>query len=512
MLNPPKTSRWLPRLLLAGLCGCCSLRTDAQEAEVPRELYRVRVWFVTDDSPEVTQACDEAFFDRLLRRLDAHFGGGWEPAMVTAPAGLVTPIQRDDPWTYEELLAACPDLKQLEKLYLLGIVWNGVNYELQAREFDTRARQWSFSGVVQVPLASGLLEQAAHVLAVAFSPVGTIGRPRDGMVDVKLHAGDFNGSADSPLMPQPGSLLQVVIRRRRRTEDGVVYSFGAVPWTVLRVRQVELGVARCEIHSGLRSPLRVRGVSQTDRLAIRMVPRYWQTLLQVQVRNAPDKPLPGYQVFAKVPGDSSSTYVGQTDWQGTIALPREDAAPLKIYYVKHGSLLLARLPIVAGQLRELALEVPDDDQRLRAEGALKGVQDRLIDAVARREIHAARIGRRLETRALNETHIAQARELLNLLRQLPGRNEFVRELQILQRNFVSSDASTQNRIDRLFRDTRDVILRNLDPETDKLLTDQINDAERRLQQLRDYQKSNHADGTDTGGSFLPPENGLDDTG
>lgn len=449
--------------------------------------YQVLIWLATDQSPEAASVCGSRFSAALLRQLDRAVAGSWSVTIEPAPVAALDAASAVTELSHEQLLALRPDLAQLGKLSVLSVIWNGAAFELQADEYDLRVRKWNASPRTSVIRADDVMDQAVVALVSAFSPVGTIGRPRDGVVEVRLHAGAYSAGEDSLLVPRPGALMEVVIRRRRRAADGGDYSFSTVPWTVLQVTGSELGVARCEIHSGLRSPLRVRGVSATNRLAIEIRPKYAHTVLRLHVRGKEDDPLTGYQVYARQPGGETSQYIGQTDWQGEVVLPRSTDLPLQTYYIKHGSLVLARLPIVAGHHPELSIGIVNDEQRLRAEGALKGVQDRLIDAVARREIHAARIRRQLDAPNLTEENIEQAQQLLTSLRELPGRNDFVRKMQVLERAFVGGDATTQNRIDRLFRDTRDIMTRNIDPDLEKSLAAQIADAERRLKSLRDYQ-------------------------
>ena len=183
-----------------------------------------------------------------------------------------------------------------------------------------------------------------------------------------------------------------------------------------------------------------------------------------------------------------------------VTLPRDNAAPLKLYYIKHGNLLLSRLPIAAGQERQLEVGVIDDTERLRAEGVVAGIRDRLVDTLARREIKAARITKQLDAPDLDETRIEKAQQLYQELQGLPGRNEFIREIQDRQREFFSGDKTTQNRIDRLFRDTRDVITRTLTTTTEDELAALITDTTQRLRKLRDYQA-----GEETPGSTVPPD-------
>jgi hypothetical protein len=455
------------------------------------ERYRVRLWIAYEAAPEIGLVADDKFRSDLGRSLKAIFGGAWDMQMSAAPPGIGAILPGDTaPLTVQQLKALADGIDDVGKLIVVGIGWNGKEYEVQSREFDARAQVWSISRTHRIGAPSELLSVTLGAIVQTFAPVGTIGKPNKNRVEVALHAGEYSSASEwmgpdgrrigSPLVPQPGSLMQVIIRRRNPRSAEQRYSYSVIPWTILQVNGTQQGESTCTIHSGLRSPLRVRGVSRTDRLAIAIQPRFPQTTLKILSNDEPQRPLSGYQVYAKEIDSKSSRYVGQSDWRGEVALPRDDESPLKFYYLKHGKLLLKRLPIVAGHERELVVEIQDDSQRLRAEGAVKGIQDRLVDSLVRREIKAARIRRQLESRPLDASRISRARELLKEYRELPGRNEFIREIQDRQREFFSGDKSTQNRIDRLFRDVRDSITRSLTTTLEESLVQEIQEVEQRM--------------------------------
>ncbi len=105
-------------------------------------------------------------------------------------------------------------------------------------------------------------------------------------------------------------------------------------------------------------------------------------------------------MFAKKPvaedGTESnpSLRLGLTDWRGMIDIEQSDL-PLRLIYVKNGAHLVARIPVVPGYQPLETVPLPSDDKRLEAEAFVKGMESTVMDLVARREILAARIRRRI---------------------------------------------------------------------------------------------------------------------
>ncbi|NLY03174.1 MAG: hypothetical protein GXY83_44565 [Rhodopirellula sp.] len=141
--------------------------------------------------------------------------------------------------------------------------------------------------------------------------------------------------------------------------------------------------------------------------------------------------------------------------------------PLCVLLVKSGGALLARLPIVPGVEREIVAPVPDDDQRLEAEGFVNGLQEELVDLVTRREVLVARIRGRMA-----EGKFSEAETLLSELRQMKNREEFGRDLDREHKKIYSEDPAVQRRIDKLFTDTQKLLQQHLDPaELEQLIRD-----------------------------------------
>jgi hypothetical protein len=188
-----------------------------------------------------------------------------------------------------------------------------------------------------------------------------------------------------------------------------------------------------------------------ERLALLVRPQFESTTLALKSRGEAPRPLAGYDVFAKLDGDGESALLGQTDWRGQIELPRGDGS-LQVFHIRNGTQLLARLPIVPGHERLLEAPLVDDDGRLQAEGAVAALHTRALDLAARREILAARFRTRLAERKFDE-----AQALLDDFRKLEGRSDLTRSLDQERQYFQAYDRLTQQRIDKLLSEARQLL-------------------------------------------------------
>jgi hypothetical protein len=111
---------------------------------------------------------------------------------------------------------------------------------------------------------------------------------------------------------------------------------------------------------------------------------------------------------------------------------------------------------VPGYLPEVTAPLRNDAQRLEAEGMLLGIQESLVDLVARREVLSHRIRQRIEKGTLEEAEV-----LLRELQRLDTQEDFERRVQRRKQSLSSVDTRAQQKIDQLFADTRPLLGRFL---------------------------------------------------
>ena len=125
------------------------------------------------------------------------------------------------------------------------------------------------------------------------------------------------------------------------------------------------------------------------------------SILRLHKRDDVEQSLAGYDVYYRLPDQKNTTFIGRTDWQGQIEIPK-DEHDIKIMYVKNGSRILARLPIAPGYQQRVSAPLADDSRRLEAEGFLKGIQEQMVEITARRRVLALRIRKAIEDKRLEK--------------------------------------------------------------------------------------------------------------
>jgi hypothetical protein len=382
-------------------------------------------------------------------------------------------VNRIESVTTEDVRAVAETmLKGDDKLYLLSMRDDATAFRLCARELDCHTRTWQPLATRTV-IQPGLLADAAFdVLLDAFAPLVRVEDARSEEAEVRTRARGLITRPQCPAKIGAGAVLLPVIRRNDRLGEPMINGILVAPWTFLTVVGRRDNVLECTVHSGMRSPLRGRASTRTEKLALRIKPRRASTELVLRTRGENPQPLDGYAIYAKNLETGKSEPVGSTDWRGALRIPRSDPA-LMIYYVRNGNRLLARLPMVAGFEARRIAELYNDDVRLQAEGFVKGLQNRVMDLVARRELYILRFHRHLERKEYD-----QAQALLEEFRSLDTRSDLTNLINQQEQRFTSGQRGVQAKIDRLLSDTRQLVRRFLDPDTSNQLQQELLQAQR----------------------------------
>lgn len=442
--------------------------------------YKIQTWVSVDVSAALPGAWSEQLAQRLTTDAAARVGSVWKLTASPTPSAMRGWGLSDEPLNWEQLLESAGELKsqEFEKLMIVRVSRDLDGYRVSAREIDLATHAESApierTGVLLVRQIGPV---ALELMCKVFSPVVRIERIEEEVITAVAHASELIRPNDSnrywvpPTVIQAGSVLQPVIRKSDRS--GKVGASGVKPveWTVMRVESANRGQLTCSFRSGYRQPFRLRRSSRIQQLAHVVRPRYESTTLRVVDRRQPEQPLAGYEVLSKTDAEGPSVSVGRTDWRGEIVIMRSDEEPIQTLYVRSGQQLLGKLPIVAGYQPELVAPLRNDEVRLEAEGFLIGVQDGLVDLVARREVLASRI-----RRAIEDDKIDLAETLLKELRGLDTREDFAARVQQRKRSLSTGDESVQQKIDDLFSQTRDLLDKYLDPRQVETLAQAIRDA------------------------------------
>jgi hypothetical protein len=324
-----------------------------------------------------------------------------------------------------------------------------------------------------------LTRDAADLVAETFAPLVRIESTRGKQAMARVRAGGLLLTNTGVSFVGTGDVLQPVIRRNDRLGEPRPGGIQVLDWTYLLVREKQEQLLECDVYSALRNPLGGRSSPSLERLALKSRPRGASTTVQLVARGTPDEPLQGYAVFARQPatdeegGGALTERLGITDWQGSVRVDVVDS-PLRILYVKNGTHLLARLPIVPGAEPWQRIALPSDDKRLEAEAFVRGMENSVMDLVARREILAVRIRSRIQ-----DGRFADARQFLNELKSLPTKEELEMTLASRrQAGLAVADESQLRRIDQLLNGTRILLNRHLNPQLLVALEREIDAAEK----------------------------------
>ncbi len=476
--RPPRPNR-LARVLARtiGVCLACGLLLPnrvAAQSTWEYSPYRVTVWLAAEDSPELPESLRVRLRETIQDRAVVAAGAAWDVRVRACPPALRHDVlTRIDALTAEDI--ARTDAARLpidDKLIVLGVHAEPAGYRIQARELDCRTRTWQPLVEHRVSQPRRLADAAFQAVHEAFTPLVRIEQVRNRDVTVRLRAAGLILDETNPAHIPVEAILRPVIRRNDRMGEPVEGGVMFVPWTFLVVQQQDGNILACRAHSGMFSLLAVRASARLQKFALLSKPPGEQSTVRI-VRRGDGAALPGYEIYRQNPQTEETTLLGTTDWRGKLEVQQE-GLPLQVLYVRNGGRLLARLPIVPGLEPELTAEVRDDHRRLEAEGYVRGLQNLVMDLVARRELYISRFSRHVQAEDFD-----QARALLERFDALPTRSDLARDLVQQGQRFASSDLSDrreQAQIDQMFKETQQLLSRFLDPGTGRELAAELAEA------------------------------------
>lgn len=447
--------------------------------------YRVRV-LIADDAAELPALRREV--DQALSR---SVGLLWQ-ADIEELAGLV---RRDGDvlarWTTAEVQQRCVD-EDVDFWFLVTVHNQGAR-----REIAVRAWQPRFEWVSPVQRASFFepRETAAEIVKTCwrlFRPQVLIEHVDQNAVRLRIPAGDLQPADPAYQLFQPGDCLipwmlyydkNQTIKRRQE-----------LPWTYVRLDDIQGPLATGTVQSGLRTPLAGKTRGRIDKVAVASRPVYPHTRLQIGVQNQPSRVLAGYplELRPKLPEPKPDDAAEQkaddaeaeppvkedvrkllTDRLGEATLTPVAEHKMTWVYIYSGELLLARVPFVPGSLPFMRLEVPDDSVRLQVEGELQVLQSELINFVAERNTLIAAV--RGASKKGDWLRVSLLRKQLD---ELPPKQIFLSKLAGIRVPAVNAakankDRNGQVRVERLCKDVAELVDRYLDPEKLRLITDEI---------------------------------------
>lgn len=429
--------------------------------------YRVEIRLAVEDCPELGDADVDRLSRDLQARLEYRVGARWEPrvsALSDDEGRLLLPEL--PALTPEDLPTEWRRLKTADKIVVVRLGTADDGLRVSARQWDVRAERWGPLTQTAVSQVSTVPEAMLRAILQSHVPLASIQVLEDGGVRLHRRGVDLATPQGREEGEERTPVYHVLARYEDR--DGNARAVLTIPWTLLLPQAAEDGAGLpCEVISGVRNPLTARRRGRVELLAWGQRPPGGATVLRLLSRDENKKPLADYDVFAKTPGEETFRWVGRTDWQGSLSVADQDGTPL-VLAIKHGTRLLAKVPLVPGLVSEAALSLPDDDPRLEAEAALRGIQDELVDLVVQRTVLLAKVRARVA-----EEKWDQAADLLDQIRKLKSREVFSSEIMQLQQRIYCPEPTAQQQVNRMFGEVRRLVNQYLDPSEFEKLVQQV---------------------------------------
>jgi len=460
------------------------MRCAAQDEIWEFSPYRIQVWLAFDAMPEFNPAMYSRITAKIPEMASIVDHSGWVVNVADAPNhfrySIINELAELE-LTPEEL--EMEPIAQGDKLIMVGVRREDSGFSVHAREFDCRSQMWSTAARRDVVSAERLPAEIFRAVAQAFVPVARILEVDESNVRALLRAGgllvvDKDGvlttNKESPAwIPENAVLIPVMRRTLRKKVKGKVQAVqetSIVEWTFANVDQVDLAKEPelvCTIYSAMRAPLGGKRGSRNQRTLRLAKPNLDATALYLTNRDKEPKPVAGYEIYSVLPGAKESKLLGTTDWEGSIALERGSSS-LQILYVRSGSRVLARLPVVPGLYGTLTAKMFSDDVRLRAEGIVRGMQNNLLNLIATRQSLS------VQTRAaLEKKEVDKANLLMDEFRKLETGSAFFVKLEEQAKGLEGKDAREQEKISAMFNELRRLVGEHLSPELNTTLTREV---------------------------------------
>lgn len=365
---------------------------------------------------------------------------------------------------------AAETIEASDKLFIVHVETQRLPWTVSVVELDCLMR--NFSVVHQRTVASPrlLVSVMAQTITEVFSPTIRIEDAGNKNAKGLVRAHGLITAEKSPASVSKDDFFVPMTRKNDRNGDPI--QIGPLDWAYLHVKEVNGPKLEMDYHAGKAGGLQGRQNKRTFRTATRVRPFDDSTTIRLHVQRNPTAPLVGYEIYERGLSSTEMKFVGRTDWDGRIDIPKSDLA-MRLLYVKNGGAVLARLPVVPGQSDLEVADLFGDDQRLRAEAYIRGTQNSIVDLVAIRQLFAARIKLRLK-----DGQLAEAKELLETLRNEPTYEKIAGDMGRKLLQMKGRNSGEQAKIDRMFAQTREMLVKNISPALIRELEEAVMAAEK----------------------------------
>lgn len=451
--------------------------------------YEVKVWLVTDEQPRWSGS----IMEQLCRDTSTQLGL-MEPSAWHVSAEVVPAKWRELFSNWDMSLAALPvelydELYKNDKLYVVRLADTGTGIDYTINELDISGWSLGPAYAKSVSETGYLAANVASTIGKAFRPVVQLEhsdadivtarvRAHGLMVRVEETVGDDQAvvhtlvpNTSSPCWIQTGEVFEPIVRQANRQRKFELTGIEALEFTLLvqqdavdgpYVKAKVVSVNRAEVALG-----RKKG-RNTEKLGIVVRTPPGPSKIRLFTKRGTTKenlaefPLNGYQIYSRsiFGTEDSFEYLGKTNWNGQIEI-NPGSERVRLLLVKNGERNIARLPIVPGYKPMMEKLLPDDEDRILAEGVVAGLKSETLDLWARRQVLAERI-----KLALGKNEFSMANRYYEMYRQLVTINQWNDMLSATQERLASKEKRQQTKINAMFKELSDFSLKEFKPDHD----------------------------------------------
>ena len=324
------------------------------------------------------------------------------------------------------------------------------------RELDVRTQLFGEIRQVDAAYLSQLPELLFEGITTSLTPIARIVQVDETAIMLEERAGELLALQET--LPSVSQRQVLIPLTRTNDRDGNPQLIRRVDWTFLSVDENSDGLLSTTMQTGLRSPINSRMRPRHQQLALLAKPNDDHTTIHFASYISRDMPLPICDVLESVPDRKQAVNIGTTSLWGEFRIDYLPERPVRLLFVRNGTNLIARIPVMPGVDRVLTAEVPVADSTLHAESLVLGIQEEILDTLATRQIlvsQAVTFRQRSDRKGFDDTVLK--------LRQLKTQQNYESELNILKLQLPYDDSISRRRIETMIEQTRKLVRDSLPP-------------------------------------------------
>ncbi len=446
--------------------------------------------------PTPSEPLDDETRTRLRTILDTSEDDGQEALLrefVETVGGGLVPDEKLDTASEVVFLYLTPPEMTLDKLYPVSVELDGSTYTVASREWDRASELITPVRRRSTIDRRAVATEISRLLTELFRPLVQIESADPVSARVRTMASEYVSPDPGFRQVDEGSMFIPLFRYLDRNR--VVQRIQFLPWTYLTAEKLERHRADCRVDTGVKTPLGAFRRRRMELRALRINPELDATTLTLVPRRNQSKPLVGYVVAVyndppppppkegeEQPADPEAGNaeeerekpdVYRSNRRGQVTIPVDPEDALQWVFIRSGTALLAKFPIVAGTEANMIVECPDDTIRLDVEGQIALLQSRLVDTIAKREMVKAMIRNRMK-----KDEWEKVEESVDELRSLPGFEDFKKMVTAIQypaekRAQARKDRISESRIKKLGAEVLKIASVHLDEKKIEELIEEV---------------------------------------